>query len=97
MWEDDHSPQFREGDLVRWRDPIFAEMYGSGPGPFRVVTSRPVNWAPVCTCDGLNKNLLEGKHRRSCQINSPELKGFAVTVEMNGRYRSFPEEWFVFI
>ncbi len=91
MWEEDESPQFQEGDMVRWRDPAKAAEYGSGP--FRVVASRPVQWAPICSCGESNQNLLEGKHQRYCEMNFSSIRGYAVILDMNGRYRSFPEEW----
>lgn len=88
----DEGPNFKEGEVVQWIDKSKQEEYDSGPGPFRVVHSRLVEWAPVCICRRRLGNLL-GAHLPFCEINIPA-EGFAVTVEMSGRLRTFPEEWF---
>lgn len=83
-----------DGDWVCWRDLENEKIYGGGPGPFFVARIAPEIWAPICTCGGKGPNLLDSGHNMSCEMQFDQVEGLAVTVAMNGRHRTFPEDLF---
>lgn len=90
MWDEDITDE----KSVRWKDPKNAEIFGSDAGPFPVVRVREDECAPVCTCSGRGGGLLDDGHSPRCEIRAKKVMGTFVTVLMNGRHRSFPEELF---
>lgn len=81
-----------DGQWVRWRDPKSAENYEGAPGPFFVVRVAMEIWTPVCTCDGKRGGLLGNGHSRRCEGRFDQVEGLAVTVLMNGRHQTLPED-----
>lgn len=87
-------PRISDENWVCWRDPQNAEVYGSDEGPFPVVKIALDIWTPVCTCGGKNSYVPGSEHSMFCEGQFEQVEGLAVTVLMNGRHRTFPEELF---
>ncbi len=95
MWGGKEEPgDIRDGKWVRWRDPENAKVYGSGSGPFFVVMVAMDIWVPICKCGGKKGLLGTSGHAMDCEARAPQVVGLAVTVVMNGRHRTFPEDLF---
>jgi len=90
----DWGDEVGEGKMVRWRDPRNAELYDSGPGPFRVVRAREEEVVPGCTCDGKGGGLLDDGHSFLCEVRAKKVVATFVTVSMNGRHRSLDADLF---
>lgn len=86
--------EITDGKSVVWRDPQNVEIYGSGPGPFYVETTKEEEVVPVCTCGGQGGGLFDDGHSPLCEIRAKKVVATMVTVRMNGRLRSFDEELF---
>lgn len=90
----DWGNDVREGRMVRWRDPRNAELFNSGPGPFRAVRVREDEVVPVCTCGGNGGGLLDDGHSFHCEVRGKRVAATFVTVIMNGRHCSFDADLF---
>lgn len=93
MWER-AKERISDGKWVRWLDSKNAEIYGSGDGPFPVVRVALDIWAPICTCGGKGGSLLDDGHSMFYEMQFDQVVGLAVTVLMNGRHQTFPEDLF---
>lgn len=80
---------------VEWRDQENERVYGSGPGPFRVVHVKKEKFVPECTCGGQGGGLLDNGHSPLCGINRKPVERDVYIVVMNGRHRSFSADLFI--
>ncbi len=95
MWGGKEEPgDIRVGKWVDWRNPESGREVDSGPGPFFVAMVAMEIWVPICTCGGKRGFWGTSGHALDCEARAPQVEGLAVTVEMNGRYRTFPEDLF---
>ncbi len=82
-------PRFIDGQEIIWRKASDAVRYECDLGPFEVVRVKKVQWAVPCNCN----NFINGRHASTCHSRRGE-DGYALILRVNGKDRSFPEEFF---